>query len=102
MKTDPWAPCSESEDVEEWRERWRGEKVSKVCEGDRGEGDLTLAPWEFGGAARPLRVKDEEGDNEKELEGSEGCLCVCTLGFTLLGEVGLCTVLWGMFWESGG
>ncbi len=93
MKTDPWAPCSESEDVEEWRERWWGENVSK---GDRGEGDLTLAPWEFGGAPRPLRVKDEEGDKEKEAEGSGGCICVCTL----FGEVGLCTVLWGMFGEA--
>ncbi len=58
MKTDPWAPCSESEDVEEWRERWRGEKVSK---GDRGEGDLTLAPWELAELLDHLELRMKRG-----------------------------------------
>lgn len=76
--------------MEECRERWCGENESRVRDGERGDGDLTLAPWDIDGIVRLL--KDDE--NENEFMESGGCACV---GFTLFGDVGLCAVLWGVF-----
>lgn len=80
INMDPEAPCSDSEEVEEWRERRWGEKDSSAREGEeqteRGEDDFTLPPW---CAARPV------GEGQAEKEFGKRLL--------LLGEVGLCTVL---------